>query len=388
MDFINEFKVFVTLFPNANKYTLTKDVGQIPTVMARYYGYKGCLVTYSNDNYEKERKKYTPELNIKFLHKSGNTTENIDQICFIIRNAKKIDVLNMYHMSVEHLLCLCLYKFINPKGVSYLKLDIDFPGLEAHSKLAKWKKKIITFLHKGVDIVSAESCIACEKYDDIFGIKPICITDGYVDIDNKNAVEDSEEISKEKIIMTAGRLGTKQKATEILLEAFAKAQNVDDWKLVLAGPVTEELNNWLLGFFDKNPNIRDKILFTGNITDKSELYALMQRSSVFAMPSRWGSAEIVLPEALSRGAYLLVSDGIPTYEEYTNHGKFGVNISVDDINEWADAIDNAIIQLSRGYDYLDASNYGKSNYNWKNITQKLADTIREKNDKNKKNIGI
>ena len=380
---MDEYKVFVTLFPRANKSTLTKDVGQIPTVMARYRKYKGYLVTYNNDDYEKEREQYTPELNVKFLHKSGDKTENIDQFCYIIKNAEKIDVLNMYHMSIEHLLYLCLYKCLNPKGVSYLKLDIDFTGLEGHSKLTKWKKKIITFLHKGVDIISAESSIACEKYNDIFGIEPICITDGYVDIDN-NDVADSIDISKEKIIMTAGRLGTKQKATEVLLEAFSKAQNVDEWKLILAGPVTDEFNDWMEGFYDNNPKIRSKIEFTGNITDKSELYALMEKTSIFALPSRWGSAEIVLPEALSRGTYLLVSDGIPTYGEYTNNGEYGVRVPVDDIVAWTDAIDKAVEVINNGYNYDRASKYGREEFNWKIITQKLSECIDEVNNERNK----
>lgn len=372
-----EKRLFVTMMVNCNALGITKDVGQIPYAMYKYHGYNSFLVTYNNDDYQKWIDRYTPGIKVKYLKKRSENSEFFDEVRFLFVNAKKIDVLNMYHMSVEHLICLCIYKVLNPRGISYLKLDIDFPGLDGHSKLAKWKKKIIAFLHQGVDIISAESSIACEKYEDIFGIKPICITDGYVDIDNnKNTVEDIEEISKEKIIMTAGRLGTKQKATEILLEAFAKSQNVDDWKLVLAGPITDEFNHWLESFFNKNPNIKDKILFTGNITDKSELYALMQKASIFAMPSRWGSAEIVLPEALSRGTYLLVSDAIPTYEEYTDHGKYGVKIPVDNIDAWAKSIDDSVELINAGYDYKELERYGLDNFTWKTISAELNKHIR------------
>ncbi|SEP94977.1 glycosyltransferase family 4 protein [Butyrivibrio sp. TB] len=384
-----EKRLFVTMMVNCNALGITKDVGQIPYSMYKYHGYNSYLVTYNNDDYQKWIDEYTPGIKVKYLKKRSENSEFFDEVRFLFVNAKKIDVLNMYHMSVEHLICLCIYKILNPRGISYLKLDIDYQGLDGHSKLAKWKKKIIAFLHQGVDIISAESSIACEKYDDIFGIKPIYIPSGFADIQvEPDALNLAKKISKEKIIITAGRLGTKQKATEVLLEAFAKAQNVNNWRLVLAGPVTKELKEWLQKFYDNNPNIKDKVIFTGNITDKNELYNLMGKSSIFALPSRWGGSEIAAVEALSEGNYLILSEGVPPCEEYTNHGKYGITVPADNIDAWADAIDNAIIKLSSGYDYIDASNYGKSNFNWKNITQKLADTIKENNDKNKKTIGI
>lgn len=368
---------FVTMMVNCNALGVTKDVGQIPYAMYKYHGYNSYLVTYNNDDYQKWIDEYTPGIKVKYLKKRSENSEFFDEVRFLFRNAKKIDVLNMYHMSVEHLLCLCLYKFLNPRGISYLKLDIDFPGLEGHSKLTEWKKKVIAFLHKGVDIVSAESGIACEMYEDIFGIEPIYIPSGFADIQTEsNDINSEKKIFKDKIILTAGRLGTRQKATEVLLEAFVKTESVKDWRLVLAGPTTKELEEQLISFYDNNPNMKGKVIFTGNITDKNELYTLMEKSSIFALPSRWGGSEIAAVEALSKGDYMILSDRIPPCDEYTNHGKYGIIVPADNIDAWANAIDDAVELINAGYDYRDQERYGLDCFNWKMISYELNKHIR------------
>jgi hypothetical protein len=43
---------FVTLFPGATNIHLTKDVGMIPFIMHKYYGYDSTLVCYKNDEYD------------------------------------------------------------------------------------------------------------------------------------------------------------------------------------------------------------------------------------------------------------------------------------------------------------------------------------------------
>ena len=156
-------KTFVTLMVNCTGVGITKDVGQIPQTMAKYYGYKSYLVNYNNDNYEEWRSKYAKDIEVKHLRKSGPNTEFKDEMRYIIGNARKIDVLNMYHMGIGHLVCLNIYKILNPKGVAYLKLDLSIDDCIQHDKLASWKKTIIRMLHYRIDIVTAESAEICNK---------------------------------------------------------------------------------------------------------------------------------------------------------------------------------------------------------------------------------
>lgn len=394
-------RVFVTMFPICEGLGITKDVGQTPQVMANCYGYESYLVTYNNgDDYESWCDKYAPDIKkVIFLQKSGHNTELLDELRFIVKHAREIDVLHTFHIGIKHLICLWVYKILNPKGISYLRLDIDFQTLEYYSNIEPWKKKIIRFLHKGTDIVSAESSETCKQYEKIFGIRPICVPIGFVDIDsmknincthksvldmgnssNKDGSNDTS-ICKEKIIMTAGRLGTKQKATEILLEAFAKTQNTIDWKLICAGPISEDFNNYMYNFKSLHADVMDRIIFTGNITNKAELYSYMERASIFAMPSRWGGSETVCVEAISKGCYLLMSDQIPPFKEYTNNGEFGMQIPVDDVDAWANGIDTAIACYDKNhFNAYRASQYGKKTFNWKTILGVLENEINKVRD--------
>ena len=76
---------------------------------------------------------------------------------------------------------------------------------------------------------------------------------------------------KENIILTVGRLGTEAKNTELLLETL-KEIDLKDWKVYLVGSIDKRFVNYKENFFKENPSLIDKIIFTGEIKDRKELY--------------------------------------------------------------------------------------------------------------------
>ena len=70
---------------------------------------------------------------------------------------------------------------------------------------------------------------------------------------------------KENIILTVGRLGTHQKATEVLLEAFSLIYKKNNWTLHLAGEIDENFKPFIEKFFNRFPNIKHRIIFHGNL---------------------------------------------------------------------------------------------------------------------------
>ena len=95
-------KNFVTLFPSTYNVNLTKDVGYIPYILYRNFGYNSAIVSFKNDSYI-YLNQYVKGIKMEFL-KKGN--ERIACIKYILKNAKNIDILNMYHMSIgKSLLC-------------------------------------------------------------------------------------------------------------------------------------------------------------------------------------------------------------------------------------------------------------------------------------------
>jgi glycosyltransferase involved in cell wall biosynthesis len=136
---------------------------------------------------------------------------------------------------------------------------------------------------------------------------------------------------KENIILTVGRLGTEQKNTEALLEGFAAmSENFPDWSLRLVGSVESTFEPYIGQYFNKHPELRDRVVFTGSITDKKELTGEYSAAKIFALTSRYeGGNPNVYAEALSNGCFMLMSDSIDAAPEMIGNGKIGLKYGQD-----------------------------------------------------------
>ncbi len=70
-----------------------------------------------------------------------------------------------------------------------------------------------------------------------------------------------------------------------------------DWKAFLIGPVTDEFKPYIDNFFAENPELKEKIIFTGPIYDKKALWEFYARAKVFILSSLTESSGLVLYEA-------------------------------------------------------------------------------------------
>ena len=78
---------------------ITKDVGQIPQALAKYHGYHSYFVTYKGCDFEPWTKKYAPNITIRYLRNISNN-EFLSELFYIFKNAKQIDVLQIYHFLI------------------------------------------------------------------------------------------------------------------------------------------------------------------------------------------------------------------------------------------------------------------------------------------------
>lgn len=303
-------KKFVTLFPHAMNFHLTKDVGMIPYMMGtENLGYDTELVTYNNDEYsylEKESK----GLQLTFLDKkTGN--EMLDTLIYIWKNAKSIDVLNLYHWGRKAYFRMLLYKLRNPKGVVFVKLDMSMNGVEVlqNNKRARYIFKQIV---KKAECVSVESTMIQSELKKKVGVEVQYFPNGFKYYSN-NQID-----KKDKIVLTVGRIGTEQKATKELVGGFVEFWKTHkDWKLVLVGPIEEDFLQWY-----ENINSKEKldnvINLIGEVQDKKELARYYKSASIFALPSRWESFGLVLVEAMSFGCSLLTTEKVVAAKDILN----------------------------------------------------------------------
>lgn len=360
-------KNFVTIHVISKNVDLIKDVGMIPYTMDKRYGYKSTLVTFRNEESYSNMDNCRGYLFLEFIPKGFPLSK---VLLYLIRKAKKIDILNMYHPSLSNTLtALFFYKMINRAGISYLKLDLDHNGIRLLGSYQGLDLLVRKFLLKKIDIISAESQEIADRFSEKYNVDVVHIPNGcYMD-------HDMASNTGEHNFLSVGRLGTEQKNTGLLIDAFLSICDRTDWDLVLAGPATD-------GFFDKlndvymeRPDLKARIRYLGEIVDRNELMTIYSKASIFILPSRWESFGIVAVEALYAGDYLILSDKIPPARDLINSGKCGM------IFESEDRTDLACKMLKATNIHIDheaISQFSKRYFSWDIICQTLDRLIEGK----------
>ncbi len=311
-------------------------------------------------------------------------------ILFLIFHARKIDVLNLFHLNWNSLLFAFCYKMINPNGVTYLKLDnccfsgkydweqIFYSDIQT-SKPFKTKLKnflIKEYLIKKIDLWSIEdpgSKLYYEKKYSFFENKLTTVYNGHtVDLFNMPKVKPFSK--KKNILLSVGRFGSYQKATEILFESFKQIANKYNWQLHLAGTLTTDFKNFTELFFRENPQLKNRIIFHGQLK-KKDLFNLYNDSKIFCLPSRYEGFANVFSEAMYfRNA--IITTPYTSIKEILLKKHFGLLVEKDDYKSLAIAMSKLINNNELSEEYgNNAYRFAIKYLNWDRIVNKLASNI-------------
>ena len=304
------------------KVHLYKDVGLLPYYLCKKYNLNGKII-YSNKEQknlpnefrglELEEIKYikTPKI-LKKVEKF-RIYENLNFYKYLVKNAKRIDYLMLFHYKLDKIFLVLLYKFLNSKGKVYIKLDFD--GNYIHRGIVKYlKSKVLNLCEKKIDLISVETTQALEKvkkynpFDMKNFDKLIYLPNGFdEEYLEKNKIKVKKFEEKENIMITVGRLGAPEKNNELLLKAL---ENLDlkDWKILLIGPYTKDFRQMYDNFIERNKDKKDKVLLIGKVENKDKLYDYYNKSKVFILTSRYESYGLVLNEAYRFKNYIITTD--------------------------------------------------------------------------------
>jgi glycosyltransferase involved in cell wall biosynthesis len=309
-------KKFVTVFPAYEDFHFYKDPGQIPFRFSKL-GFTSAILCLSDGRPMPVSEKYLELIRIpsSFFYRKFNA----GIVLYLLKNAGKISILNLLHMSWPSLLFATVYKIVNRHGFTYLKLDAsrysghypweDVFGQRTESRNSVTRPAVLKerikgliakrYFIKNIDLWSAEDSYTCQSYESEYpfmGGKMIRVYNGHsADLTEHGIV--NEYSKKENIILTVGRLGTHQKATDILLEGFSIIAGKCNYDLHLAGTVDPSFNATVRKFQDGHPELKKRIFFHGEL-GKSDLYKLYNRSRIFCLPSRYEGMAIVYQEAM------------------------------------------------------------------------------------------
>ncbi len=373
---------FVTLYLPTQNVHLIKDVGMIPYMLHRNHGYQSVIATWENGSYpylENEVK----GLELFFVKKSifGRIYDGMHYLKY---EAASIDILNIYHLNLASWFYERVYRRFNPMGKIYLKLDMNEKGYKdvfRYDPRGFIKRATI----RGADIVSVENTSMHEGLSKRFKDKLIFIPNGCQTGDPVSEAGESSEITESEsvtppkkypVILTVGNLGTVEKATDILLKAFAESSTKHDLSLKLIGPVSPAFEPEIEKFFKEYPELEKRVTFTGPITDREELMAHYRNARFFVLPSRSESFGIVLLEAASEGCYIIASDACCAAMDITKNGKYGTIVKTNDEESLSEAF-SRLYNSPVDSDQLRAEEirYIKRYFSWSSITNKLHSSL-------------
>ena len=338
-------------------YNLANVLGAEPVM---YYGTKQSDYPYLHE---------LPKL--KMLYHESDDDLNDAYINQMINDHSKMDILLVYGRYDRTLDYLDYYRKYRPDGKVYCALDmnsfwygkIDWDN-DPSKKFATQCNVFATSCRYIRDLINADPKVRFPCH---------WLPNGFY---KKNYVQtDIKPENKENIILTVGRIGTREKNNMELMIAFAMVSEVlDGWSLRLVGPVEPDFQPYIDHFFEQCPDLKERIIFTGAINNKVDLYNEYKRAKIFAMTSLSEGFPNVYAEALFHGCMFVTSD-IDGADDMTNFGELGQVYKRDDTKGLAQALVNVCSNADKSAfkkHIPKALAYANRYYDWNRNAKKLA----------------
>lgn len=370
---------FVTLFPGLLNIHLRKGLGKIPFVLHRNFGYESTLICFKNEPEYPSLKNDIPGVQLQFFKYPFSSHPLLASIWYIITSAGRVDVLNLYGQSRYTFIIGLLFKILRPKGILYIKLDMNIEYLHrlknsknVNRHLWFWK----FYFSKVASIVSSEYEELTKALIEFYGLdaqKIIQIPNG---IDEK-AIEKLpfKRLSfeqKENIILAVGRIGIAEKNYEMLL-SVAKNLQLGDWKIVFVGPVEHEFRLKSEALLLKYPYLKNHLYLVGAVTDFEALCSWYNRAKIFCVTSVREGFPVVLPEAMY-WANFVVSTRVSCINEILDDGKLGSLVLNE--QEMTQTLQSLIDHPEKMKEtVLKSVHKAEQQYIWTNLVAKLAHKI-------------
>ena len=268
---------------------------------------------------------------------------------YIVTDAKQIDVLFIWGSCLKHMFIVRMFKMLNPKGKIVIFGDMEPPQARTLNQTnfmcpkgvkGIFRRYFTNFFMNNVTYIVANSEAynemekLCErkKWSGLLHFYPCLDDEKFMEYGIKR--KSWEE--KENIMVCVGRIGCYQKNTEMLLDALEKV-DLKDWKIYMIGPITNsfDLNDsgdfqeTIDSFLRRNPQYKDKLIFTGVIYDQRKIFDYYNRAKVLLMTSRHEAFGNVYSEAAAFGCYIISTD-VGGAVLASNNWKFGAYVNQED----------------------------------------------------------
>ncbi len=361
-------KKWVTLFERYEEFHLQKDVGQIPYNAHKVLGYEVELWRKGKiDKIDKVSNFNLVDIkaNIKFF----NIYFSI--LLYIIKHAKEIDVLSLFHFRKYTLIYAFFFKLFNRKSIVLIKCDSS-DKIKPFNDTNLLKKAINIFLAKKVDYALVEHKFV---YDFFVrnNIKAIYMPNG-ISSDLKAAFSEfsTKKDTKLATLIFIGRCGDPRKNAELAIKALSELPENLGWRAFFVGGETDEFKLYYSGILKSKPYLAAKIFFKGYITDIRVIAELYGHSHIFLMTSLQEGYPISLVEACWKGCMPILSPKSGGDDLVGNSAGFIFMDETQLVSILYSSISNIQNTINAG---IICKNYVMQNNDWEKNLKNLADII-------------
>ena len=310
------------------KQSITKSCGLLLYMFHKNHNFNAFMVGYNSPETHQELIDYAhewiPGVQMDFLEKDDMPS----RINWMQQHAEDIDVMYVYGAWNTYIPIVAAYKKIRPDGKIFSDTDMNIAWADRINFFDdldyRW------FLNE-IDVIGA-GCRATQKYLSTKWHVPVNLIRNpfynFANVTFENLFE-----RKENIILTVGRLGTDQKQNHIMMEGFAKvADKLPDWKMRLVGSIQESFKPYMKNYFERFPQLTDRVIFVGEIYDRAKLMEEYKRAKIFILTSNMeGGTPNVTGEALWCGDFIITSN-FDSKDDMTDYGKCGKDFPIGDID--------------------------------------------------------
>jgi glycosyltransferase involved in cell wall biosynthesis len=379
-------KRFVLFSPDYRDDWFYKDGAQLLLKMERF-GFDPEILVFDNSfSYSLTEKK----IKVTKVDPKKLVWGNLSLFFYLIKNAKAIKEFMTCQISFSSLFLSFVYRKFNPKGFAYLKMDNNHFAREQYDweliwqnqipfwKMKSWMMKNI-FIKK-INLFSIEDGMSKRYFEERYSFlkdQLILLYNGFTPEKESTPTDRAE---KQNYLLSVARFGIYEKATDVLLEAFANTKAGHDWKLILCGTVDPAFERQVEDYFKKNPDLKERVIFTGHL-NRTELFNFYRQAKVFVLPSRSEGFPNAVSDALFFENAIITTNKVAINDVI--NGRMGIVIDPDNVAQLQEAMLTLISDpdLTKKY-AAEGNKFAVKELDWNLNTKHLYEEMKKRNLQN------
>lgn len=314
---------------------------------------------------------------VELIRSNKDTNIEEEYFTYLKENYKKMDVIIIHGLYPFSINFLKEYRNYRPDGKVYCGLDMNKEWMDT----IVWPNVTIKEFAQHCDTITTSSRAIMDSLNRNPDVSFACryIPNSFFNILNTEIKKNI--YTKENIFLTVSRIGSPQKNNQDLLMAFAKVHHIlKDWSIRLVGPIEEKFQSYIQEYFEEYPELKERVVFTGPITEKKELYQEYAKAKCFVLTSVFeGGTPNVYAEALFHGCMFITSD-IDAANEIVNDNELGEIYPCKDVDKLAECMIQIASKSNK--EELDihiqkATTYANKYFDWNRNAKKIAYMLHE-----------